>query len=127
MSNFKYRVRYTRKSDTGAAIPCTQDIYGVSAISALNHFHREMQLSREVGEDRKTIIRPKLGPKDYIITKISHIFNSDPTGKQRGEVIESDFDLPGSARNPDLTFKQPSFETEAMGFMTELRDGRLAK
>lgn len=124
--NQKYRVRYTRKNTTGASMPCTQDVYGVSAIGALNAFHRSLQLSREL-DSNKNELRPKLTPEDYSIVSIALVYNTDATGKGRGEWIESAFDLPVGARNPDVRPKPVQGEQEPMPFMAGLAEGRLAE
>lgn len=129
MSDFKYRIRYARRSDNNpnALIPCTDDIYGVSALSALNNFHRKIQLTQELSDNRKNVIRPKLGHKDYTIVKISQLYNSDAAGRSRGEWIESDFDLPANTRNPDLSAKPEPAEEAVMPFMADVGTGRLAQ
>lgn len=128
MSDYKYRIRYSRRGDTDqwATIPCTDDVYGVSALSALNHFHRKIQLTQELSENRKEVIRHKIGHLDYSIVRISQLYNSDPTGRCRGEWIESDFDLPLHARNPDLSKPDPVEEDAFMPFMKDIGAGRLA-
>lgn len=127
MSYSKYRIRYSRKNLTGSAIPCTCDVMGVSAPSALNAFHREMQLTKELGDDHRSVLRPKLNPDEYTILSIALLFNSDTSGKCKGEWIESLFDLPANARNPDVRPKPSQPEEAFMPFMAECEGGRLAE
>lgn len=127
MSHSKYRIRYSRKNLTGSAIPCTCDVMGVSAISALNAFHREMQLTKELGDDKRNVLRPKLAPDEYSITSIALLYNSDNSGRARGEWIESAFDLPANARNPDVRPKPDNKEEAFMPFMAGCESGRLAE
>jgi hypothetical protein len=125
--DLRYRIRYWRLNDSGSKIPCTKDVYGVNALSALNNFHREMQLRKEVDDDRRTVIRNKLKPDEYAITHIALMYNSDASGKSRGEWIESSFDLPQNSKNPDLWPKEEPKQSDAFAFMAEIQDGRLAK
>lgn len=126
MSKFKFRIRYTRMGENGA-LPCTEDVYGISATSALNVFHRTMQLTKQMSSDRKEVVRPKLYHNEYSITKISQLYNSDATGRGGGEWIESDFDLPPNSKNPNLANKAPKDEVASFGFMDSVQSGRLAE
>lgn len=126
MSGFKYRVRYTRKGNT-SEIPLTEDVVGVGALSALNVFHRTMQLQSKMSNDKKTVLRPKLAPSDYSIVSIAILYNTDPSGWNKGETVESPFDLPVGSKNPDLRRVQPLNEENMMAFMATVGDGRLAQ
>jgi hypothetical protein len=127
MSNLRYRIRYERLGESGATMPFTKDVYGVSAISALNCFHRDMQLTKEIADDKKTVMRDKLKPDEYSVTQICLLYNSDASGKCRGEWVESPFDLPPNSKNPDLWKKEEPKQNDAFAFMAEIQDGRLAE
>jgi len=126
MSGFKYRVRYTRKGNT-SEIPCVEDVTGVGALSALNAFHRTMQLQAQLSSDKKTVLRPKLAPSDYSIVSIAILYNTDPSGWNKGETVESPFDLPAKSKNPDLRPIQPLNQDNMMAFMETAVGGRLAE
>ncbi len=112
----RYRIRYSVGS-----LDRVKDVDGPNPISALNSFHREIQLHREVSSDRKTVIRESLGPDQYKVTSCCLIYNDDPTGRQRGHLVESPFDLPASP-NPILAASKPRYcddPTEAMPFLAD--------
>lgn len=69
--------------------------YCSTPIAALNEFHRKLQKTRELDAKRK-VVRPKLGPNDY---KITRMFTRNYGFE--GETIESEFDLPKTP-NPNL-------------------------
>jgi hypothetical protein len=73
-----------------------EQFYCSGPIIAFNEFHRQMQLSKEIGPDRKKILRPKLAPGEYKILRAYHKY-SDSSGK----TVCSDFDLPDTS-NPRL-------------------------
>lgn len=125
MSAFKYRIRYERVGNSKAMVPCVTDIYGVGAASALNSFHRWIQLNKELAEDR-SVIRPKLGPSQYKVTGIAQIYSSAASGKIGSEMIESPFDIPPNPTNPDLTEATKKHEDNFMNFMANLPEGKLA-
>lgn len=83
MKNF--RIRYNLQN----RVPAAWDTRCSSPVMALNQFHRHAQL--EVG----------MTPKEYSITGLFEFYNSDATGRGRGVVIESAFDLPTS-ENPSV-------------------------
>lgn len=126
MSSFKYRIRYERLIKDKTWIPCVSDLYGVSAASALHSFHRWMQLNKEM-DSSKNVIRPKLNHLEYRLTAIAQIYSSSAHGKIGSEMIESPFDLPANATNPDLSEKPKPAEDSFMGFMANLPEGRLAQ
>ncbi len=125
MSAFKYRIRYERFSNGTPWIPCVSDVYGVSAAGALHSFHRWMQLSKELDGDKK-VIRPMLGPNEYRLTGIAQIYSSAASGKIGAEMIESKFDLPANATNPDLREAKKKPDDPFMDFMANLPEGKLA-
>ncbi len=126
MGAFKYRIRYTRKGNA-SELPLTEDVDGVGAISALNVFHRTLQLQAKMSSDKKTVLRPKLAPSDYSIVSIAILYNTDPSGWNKGETVESPFDLPAGAKNPDLRPVQPLNHDNMMAFMATVGPGRLAE
>lgn len=107
-------------------VPCVTDIYGTSAASALNQFHRWMQLTKEL-DSSKNVVRPKLCPEQYRITGIAQIYSSAASGRIGSEMIESPFDLPANPTNPDLNEVKKPVEDNFMGFMDNLPQGRLAQ
>ncbi len=126
MSAFKYRIRYERLIKDKSWLPCVSDIYGVGAASALHSFHRWLQLNKEM-DSAKNVIRPKLNYLEYRLTGIAQIYSSAASGKIGSEMIESPFDLPANATNPDLSEKPKPKEESFMGFMDNLAEGRLAQ
>lgn len=126
MSAFKYRIRYERIGKDKAMVPCVSDIYGTSAASALNAFHRWMQLAKEL-DSYKQVVRPQLKHTEYRITGIAQIYASAATGRIGSEMIESAFDLPQNSTNPNLLDKPKEQPENLMGFMDNLPAGRLAQ
>ena len=59
----------------------------LSPITAIDRFHRHVQLELA----RK--------PEEYKVEAMFHVYNEDSTGRQRGKIIESQYDYPHSA-NP---------------------------
>ncbi len=95
-----YRIRYQRDH-----LDLVTDRPATSPISALNLFHKEMQVA--LG----------LGPKDYKLVQLSLLYNANSHGTP--EMVESAYDLP-KADNPDLAaiYKiTRQEETEAMEFL----------
>lgn len=126
MGMMKYRVRYTRKTESGT-VDCVEDVLAVDLGAALRDFHRTMQLHKVIADDRRTILREQLSPNDYKVSKISLMYNSDPSGKLRGDWIESNFDLPPNPTNPDLRAAYGmKEETPTMQFMDSIQEGKLA-
>ncbi len=125
MSALKYRIRYERLVKDKSWVPFVTDIYGIGAAGALNSFHRWIQLSSENDVD-KNVIRPTLSYQEYRITGIAQIYSSAASGKIGSEMIESQFDLPPNATNPNLSEKTKPTEDSFMGFMDNLPQGRLA-
>lgn len=83
-------------------------------VSALNQFHRLMQL--------KSGIRSK----DYKLKKLALFYNSDAWGRG-SDYIESEIDLPASA-NPDLLKIEDNKQElqEEAPFISQLDQGRLS-
>jgi hypothetical protein len=105
-----YRVTYTRHDGE-----VKRDVEAHNPITALNAFHREMQ--------------KKLGyaPDGYKITGLAIVHPVNDRSDY--PVVESVFDL-APTRNPDLLALAASpvtSVTEAMGFLEEVKGGKLAE
>ncbi len=102
----RYKIRYWAGEDRGLSI----DFDASSPVTALNQFHRMMQLDEEILPDK------------YGIKSIGLYYNSDASGNQRGEWIESLFDLPDT-KNPIIP-KAPRVDAEdqttAFPFLKEI-------
>lgn len=94
-----YRIRYSV-----TPIPAVWDTRCTSPITALNQFHRHVQL--ELGHQ----------PSSYTVLSLSEVYNTDPTGKLRGLVVESKFDLPTSG-NPTVTKETKEGVQDGTGLM----------
>lgn len=95
-----YRIRYTLKGH-----PIIEDFQAGSPISALNFFHRKLQVIQ------------KNEPKDYVLNRLSLFYNANASGQPL--MVESPYDIP-KTDNPDLKeiYKttRPDQET-AFGFL----------
>lgn len=95
-----YRVRYTLNG-----LPVIEDFQASSPISALNFFHRKLQILK----DHK--------PKEYVLNGISLFYNANASGQPL--MVESAYDAP-KTDNPDLKeiykVTRPE-DTEAFGFL----------
>jgi hypothetical protein len=115
--NNKYRFRYSWQKGN-IKMEAVKDIMAPNPISALNQFHQFAQLSRELGSDRRDVIRPYLGPTQYEVKSLHHVyhqaaFERDPSSTP---IMESWIDLPNS-KNPQLhevmakqEVEQPEFD-----------------
>lgn len=83
----RFRIRYSAGS-----IPAAWDTFCSTPITALNQFHKHMQI--ELAKK----------PEDYKLEKLVEVYNTDPTGNNRGITVESPFDLPTSP-NPLISTK----------------------
>lgn len=94
-------------------------------VSALNQFHAWMQWSREVAEDR-TVLRPRLGHRDYILRSLNQIYHDAHFHKNPFEqpLIESEIDLPNTP-NPDLNRIMNVYDNEVeFDFVKEIDKSR---
>jgi hypothetical protein len=108
MANFK--IRYLLNNE-----PITESVEGSGPISALDHFHKSIQL------------KSGFNPEDYKIVSLALVYAVDPFGSARQGYAESRFDLPHST-NPNLKAPvQPSTLTTSMGFMDEPLEGKLSE
>lgn len=89
-------IRFTEKGSE----PKATHKPGSSVISALNFFHKEMQLAKN------------LKPEDYHIISIGLYYNDDSTGRAKGNWRESLFDLPKTP-NPDVKLHLKKIEEES--------------
>jgi hypothetical protein len=88
-------------SAEGFPLTKSAEAYFVSGpVIALNHFHRDIQRKREMKDDRKTVIRPKLLPDQYKILRCYHVYFD-----HLGETVKSDYDMPDTD-NPDQAKKK---------------------
>lgn len=105
---------------------CTEVVVGTSAASALASFHRMMQQTKQLSDDRRTVARPQLAHDQYTINTLAVVYN--PSGSSRiGEMVESEFDIPPNPTNPDLSEKPKKEVDNMMGFMDGLTQGKLAE
>lgn len=107
----RFKVRYI-KGDRETYIY----IDAANPVSALNSFHKTLQLKQGVRAD------------EYRITGMALRYTRNPYGLIDDGFMESEFDLPKSA-NPDLLKKEvhhtPHNQSEAP-FMAELDKGRMS-
>lgn len=104
---YNYVIRYSYEDKTRE-----WRAQAISPVSALNQFHSDIQLTRDVALDRRTETRPKLKPHQYAIIEMAQIYTD---GKGYG--TESLYDLP-KVPNPDLAkVKQPKVDQDAFGFL----------
>lgn len=99
-----YKIRYTLNGE-----PMSETIYSPGPVSALDKFHRSMQITSGVK------------PEEYEIISLGHVYNLDSTGAGRLQDVESRFDLPGSP-NPNLLTRKVAIpaETEPFAFMASI-------
>lgn len=93
-------IEYQWSLDGSSPTTATERYYVSGPIIALNHFHRAMQRKKEMHDDRKTVIRPKLSPEQYTIIRCYETYLDNI-----GEVIRSTYDLPDTD-NPDASVKK---------------------
>jgi hypothetical protein len=93
-------IEYEWKVDENVVCKAVAAYYLSGPIIALNHFHRDMQRKREMKDDRKTVIRPKLLPEEYRIIRCYETYLDNS-----GNVIKSDYDMPDTD-NPDQSKKK---------------------
>lgn len=93
-------IEYRWEADKFPSSVSTERFYVSGPIIALNHFHRTMQRKREMKDDRKTVIRPKLLPEQYAILRCYETYLDN-----LGVAIKSDYDMPATA-NPDVSVKK---------------------
>jgi len=110
----KYKAYYTFKQTHDAYTRSEHhDFEAPDPISALNQFHKFMQLSSEV-DGVRTIRRARLKHSEYTLTKLAHVyhdcgFQADITSTPIKEV---EVVLPKSP-NPNLTKPEPRSPSQA--------------
>ncbi len=106
----RFKIRFTLKGQ-----PMEEKLEGANPISALDHFHKSMQLT--------SVIKPG----EYKILSLHHIYPKDPWGTTKLGMIESRFDIPKTA-NPNLAYapRRPAL-TEEMPFVEDLSEGKLSE
>ena len=67
-------------------------------ISAVNLFHRKMQLDKQMAGDRKTLIRPALKPDQYRVLRFFQIYHDSTK-----QLVYNQLDYPQSP-NPDVLY-----------------------
>ena len=108
MSHFK--IRYTLNNE-----PMAETIEATSPISALDKFHRSMQLVSGINH------------KKYKIASLASFYPLDPQGTARLGFHESRYDLP-HGDNPNLSLSEEVIpEPPTLAFMDNLENGRLAE
>ncbi len=70
-----------------------------NAVTAINSIHKMIQLGWGIP------------PQDYRIKNMVLVYNEDSTGRQKGELIRSGFDVPGGP-NPNLSKEEDSRSKE---------------
>jgi hypothetical protein len=76
-------------------------VFASDPIAALNEFHRTMQRKRVTSvSDKKHVLRPKLQPDQYRITKMTLRYNGNFASAYE-DTVDQVIDLPKTS-NPDL-------------------------
>lgn len=80
-----------------------KDIEAATPISAINQFHRYMQLDRGFGDYGSPALRPELKPAEYRVLSFAHVYHNAALHRDIAAqpIIESQIDYPQSP-NPDL-------------------------
>lgn len=93
------------------------DFQAASPITAINQFHRFMQMNKEIASDRKTVLRPKLLASDYKVESLHEVYHDASLQRDIAAtpIVESRLDYPDSP-NPDLSYDHgPALEVVAAG------------
>lgn len=112
----RYRIRYIYNGKDFVF-----DAPAQNPISALNGFHKLMQLTTE--RNGVNVVRPMLNPEDYKITSLHVVFDSNDHSfsKLPIKMVEQKYDLPNTP-NPSVKDQPvlPDVQTEEMPFVKEV-------
>jgi hypothetical protein len=95
-------IQYQWQTDKCPLTHAEERYYVSGPIIALNTFHRDMQRKKEMKDDRKTVIRPKLAHDQYKVIRMFETYADN--ANQR---IESEYDLPNTGNPNDSKSKAP--------------------